>query len=344
MATPYVSGSLALLKSQFPNTSVQKLREILQSTATNIPYAYEKSLRTSVAQQGGGLINVYNAIHFESSVSPSELNLGDLDQLKPQEITIENNSGTSKTYGDTVISHEPAGETNLVPHQYRNDRDSALPGLYASYATIKFSSTSITLKAGESANFTATFQPPSDIADDFLPVYSGFIKITNNNDQFKVAYLGQPYSRYKTDYIDATSNTGTKLPELVVFDENNAQNTVTDIQTYDFGLSAPGEGYPYLNWLTLQSSQYFRIDIVPYNTTFVPDFYGFTFNETNLKYTDSETSYGVPDSALPLQYPNLPFSDIGTGADTRPTWYLWALVGVAYDYGAVPLGDLPAGD
>ncbi|KAG4430438.1 hypothetical protein IFR05_014081 [Cadophora sp. M221] len=75
---------------------------------------------------------------------------------------------------------------------------------------------------------------------------------------------------------------------------------------------------------------------------------GFTFNETN--------PYGVPDSALPLQYPNLPFSDIGTGADTsyglwyymllnrRPTWYLWALVGMAYDYGAVALGDLPAGD
>ncbi|PVH84726.1 subtilisin-like protease [Cadophora sp. DSE1049] len=348
MATPYVSGALALLKSQFPNVSVQKLREILQSTASNVPYVYDKSLRSSVAQQGGGLINVYNAIHFESSVTPSELNLGDLDQLKPRDITIENNSGRSKTY---VISHEPAGETNLLPYLYRNtptqEGISALPGLYPSYATVKFSSTSITIGAGQSANFTATFQPPNDIDDDFLPVYSGFIKITNNNDQFKVAYLGQPYSRYKADYIDATSDTGEKLPELVYFDEEYAIHTVTDIWTFDFGLSVPGGGYPYLNWVTLQSSQYFRIDIVPYNTSFVPDFYGFTFNETN--------PYGVPDSALPLQYPDLPFSDIGAGADTyglwvddtfnrRPTAFLYYLEGVAYDYGEVPFGVLPEGD
>jgi subtilisin family serine protease len=58
MATPYVSGALALLKSQFPTASVQQLREILQSTAVNVPWAYDKKIRSSVAQQGGGLINV----------------------------------------------------------------------------------------------------------------------------------------------------------------------------------------------------------------------------------------------------------------------------------------------
>lgn len=144
-----------------------------------------------------------------------------------------------------MISHEPAGETNLLPYRYRPNNEwgvSALPGLYASYATVKFSTTSITIGAGQSANITATFQPPTDISDDFLPVYSGFIKITNNNDQFKVAYLGQPYSRFKTDYIDATSNSGEQLPELLYFNEEYAQITVTDIQTFDFGLSMPGSG------------------------------------------------------------------------------------------------------
>ncbi|KAL5327253.1 hypothetical protein ACEPPN_004947 [Leptodophora sp. 'Broadleaf-Isolate-01'] len=269
MATPYVAGALALLKYKFPHASVQKLREILPSTTSNVPYVYDKSHRSSIAQQGGGLINVCNAVHFESSVTPSKLNLGDLDQFKPREIRRENNSGRSKTY---IISHEPAGETNLLPYLYRNtapvDGVSALPGLYASYATVKFSSTSITIGAGQSANFTATFQPPTDIDDDFLPF----------------AYLGQPYSRFKADYIDATSNTGEKLPELFYFDEEFAQRTVTDIETFDFGLSVPRSG-------------------------FVLDFYGFAFNDTN--------PYGVPDSALPLQYPDLPFSDIGAGADTQ---------------------------
>ncbi|KAL2074241.1 hypothetical protein VTL71DRAFT_8019 [Oculimacula yallundae] len=348
MATPYVSGALALLKSQFPNASVQQLREKLQSTATTLSYAYDKSLRTSVAQQGGGLINVYKAVNFESAVSPSELNLGDLDLLKPREITIENKSGRSKTY---VISHEPAGETNLLPNLYRGNAPvlgvDSLPGLYASYATTKFSSTSITIGAGQKANFTVTFQPPTDIDDDFLPVYSGYIKITNNNDEFKVAYLGQPYSRYKADYIDASSNIGDKLPQMLSYDENFIPHTVTEFEEFDFGLSVPGSGYPYLEWVTLQSSRYIRVDIVPYNTSFVPDFYGFTFNASN--------PYGVPASALPLQYPNFPFSKLGVGAETyglwtdtqqkyRPSLFLYYLEGMAYDYGESPLGLLPVGD
>ena len=55
MATPYVSGAYALVKSQFPNASVQQVRQMLQSTAGTIPYAYDKSIRAPVAQQGGGL-------------------------------------------------------------------------------------------------------------------------------------------------------------------------------------------------------------------------------------------------------------------------------------------------
>ncbi|KAH7360268.1 subtilisin-like protease [Rhexocercosporidium sp. MPI-PUGE-AT-0058] len=347
MATPYVSGALALLKSQFPNASVQKLRKMLQSTADTVPYVYDKSISTSVAQQGGGLINVYDAIHFESSVTPSELNLGDLDQLKPRDITIENNSGRSKTY---IISHEPAGETNLLPYLYSSKTQfgvTALPGVYASYATVKFSTTSVTIGAGQSANITVSFQPPTDIDDDFLPVYSGYIKITNNNDQFKVAYLGQPYSRNKADYLDVSSRSGDSLPQMVYFDpdQNFSRHIVRDFGEFDFGLSVPGYGYPYLDWVTLQSSQYFRFDIVPYNTSFVPDF-----------------SYGVPDSALPLKYPDLPFSNIGDGADTltmnicsyglwndngnnnRPTSFLYYLEGVAYSLGKNPIGQLPVGD
>ena len=58
MACPYAAGAYALVKSQFPEASVQTIRQKLQSTSRSIPYAYEKSLRSSIAQQGGGLINV----------------------------------------------------------------------------------------------------------------------------------------------------------------------------------------------------------------------------------------------------------------------------------------------
>lgn len=58
MATPYVTGALALLKSKFPNASVRELRERLQATTKNVPYVYDKTINAPVAQQGGGVINV----------------------------------------------------------------------------------------------------------------------------------------------------------------------------------------------------------------------------------------------------------------------------------------------
>lgn len=58
MATAYVSGSLALLKSQFPGETVQQLRERLQSSAGPTPYAFNENLLAPVGQQGVGLINV----------------------------------------------------------------------------------------------------------------------------------------------------------------------------------------------------------------------------------------------------------------------------------------------
>jgi hypothetical protein len=104
----------------------------------------------------------------------------------------------------TVITHEPAAEFNMLPSlipPVGASKKVSLEGVYPSYAGVKFSTTSITIKGGQSATFVATFDPPRDTPEAFLPVYSGFIKITNNYEVFRVAYLGQPYSRYNALYI-----------------------------------------------------------------------------------------------------------------------------------------------
>ena len=95
------------------------------------------------------------------------------------------------------------------------------------------------------------------------------------------------------------------------------------------------------------TSQLINKLLVPYNTSFVPDYYGFTFNESN--------PYGVPDSALPLQYPNLKIWDVEAGVETfgrwtgdtrnaRPSAYLYYLAGEIRDDYEWSFGDLPAGD
>jgi subtilisin family serine protease len=69
MATPYMSGAFALLKSKFPNATVQQLREIMQSTARSVPYAYDTSIQAFAGQQGSGLINV--GILFTLALKPT---------------------------------------------------------------------------------------------------------------------------------------------------------------------------------------------------------------------------------------------------------------------------------
>lgn len=203
-------------------------------------------------------------------------------------------------------------------------------GVFPSYATVSFSTTSITLKAGESGTFVATFNPPRDTPDKFLPVYSGFIKVKNNNDEFTVTYIGQPYSRAKADYIDTSDNPGLTVP--ILFSSLDFFTPIRDIGTFDFNLTS--RGYPYLEWITLQSSRYWRLDLVPYNTTFVPDFYGFNRTESNPQ--------GVPDSALPLVAPDLLLREPDAGlrsygitkfmsADQQPSGYLWSVEPDLYD-------------
>lgn len=246
-----------------------------------------------------------------------------------------------------VITHEPAGEVNIIPYAYDNTAPGK-PGALPSYASVKFSQTSITVAAGQSAVFVATFTPPKDIPDNYLPVYSGFIKITNNNDEFRVAYLGQPYSRYNAKYIDTTDKYGEGLlPAMISYDENWLPTTINDIATFNFGTGAPGQGYPYLQWITQQSIQYFTIEIVPYNTTFKPDHYGFNRTASNPD--------GVPSSALPLVYPNLKINATIAGSDVfglfneeigsaKPSLWLYYLDSQILDFGGGSLGQLPLGD
>ncbi|EFX03716.1 subtilisin-like protease [Grosmannia clavigera kw1407] len=342
MATPYAAGSYALIKSQHPTESVQQIRERLQSNAKSIVYTFDNTTRDSVTQQGAGMIDVFSAAFVPWTVSPSELNLGDLDALVPQTITVTNKSPSAKTY---TITHEPAGESNLLPEQYLvvlDGTEVALDGQYKQYATVGFSTTTLTLAPGKSASFVATFTPPTDTPDRFLPVYSGFIKVSSGFESVTVTYLGQPYSRKKADVIDNTNVTGSVVPWML--NSHDFFTPLRDIGVFDFNLS--GLGYPYLEWVTLQNSQLFYIDLLPYNTSVVPDFYGFD-NSTN--------PYGVPNSSLPMIYPPLALNFTSAGvtsyghvnqqlSNVRPSGYVWHVGPELYDDNIDVITEILPGD
>jgi len=86
MATPFVAGSAALLLSvKGKSTAVASAaRNLFQTTAQMVPSSKTDGdpLQT-LTQQGAGLINVFDAIHATTIVSPGELILNDAANFKP---------------------------------------------------------------------------------------------------------------------------------------------------------------------------------------------------------------------------------------------------------------------
>jgi subtilisin family serine protease len=79
MATPYISGIVALYLSIHGATSPLTVKNILGTTAgpvdTNNGSATIIGLKASVAQQGGGLVNAHRFIGATTEISPSVIEL-----------------------------------------------------------------------------------------------------------------------------------------------------------------------------------------------------------------------------------------------------------------------------
>ena len=90
MATPFVAGSAALLLTAKGKSKemANQARTIFQTTARVISSSKTigKPLQTAT-QQGAGLINVYDAIHSTTHVSPGELILNDTTHFHPMQVT-----------------------------------------------------------------------------------------------------------------------------------------------------------------------------------------------------------------------------------------------------------------
>lgn len=80
MATPFLAGSSALLLAvKGKSAEVAKgARTLFQTTSTRVGSSHtDADPYQTVSQQGAGLVNVYNAIHYKTAVSPGELLLND---------------------------------------------------------------------------------------------------------------------------------------------------------------------------------------------------------------------------------------------------------------------------
>lgn len=85
MATPFTAGSSALILSVRGNNArtARAVRDLLETTAQFVPSSHTDGdpLQT-VSKQGAGLVNVFDAVHTTTIVSPGELLLNDTANFK----------------------------------------------------------------------------------------------------------------------------------------------------------------------------------------------------------------------------------------------------------------------
>lgn len=261
MATPYVSGSFALIKSQFPKATIQQILDLIQTTATPLPWIYDTSIITTPAQQGAGQINVYNAIFSKSTVSPGQLLISDVTHTVygTANITITNPSLLPKTY---TLSHQGAGYTDYFL-QYEEEQQ------VAKYGSATFKTSKVTILPGKSETVLFQISPPSDVNPNLQPVFGGFIKVVSDSETFHVPYIGPPYSLYNAAYL-SISTSDPSLPGVYTL------NATTGSNIYDTGFA---EMNPSLGWghaaPTLQFTTEMRIDVLPAKTAIKAEYYGF---------------------------------------------------------------------
>ncbi|PFH53738.1 hypothetical protein AMATHDRAFT_83673 [Amanita thiersii Skay4041] len=217
MAAPSVAGCAALLvqaNRMMNNSLLSDARTLFETTGRPVlsNYTNGASLQTA-ASQGAGLINVYNAVHYKTIVTPGELLLNDTTHFQRNHtITIRNTGSSLQTYN---VSHAPAGTVNTI----HSTNSSAIAGpvpLNDRSASVELDQTSFTLPPGGMTTLLATFTPPTDVDRTTFPVYSGFIMIKSNTESLHVTYLGLAASIKDKQIIDNSDTYfGFPIPTIV---------------------------------------------------------------------------------------------------------------------------------
>ncbi|KAK7053167.1 hypothetical protein VNI00_003786 [Paramarasmius palmivorus] len=257
MATPFAAGSAALLLQVKGKSKevTQGARTLFETTSTKVPSSHTDGdpLQT-LTQQGAGLINVYNALHSTTFVSPGELILNDTAHFVGEHtISVTNTGSEDKAYS---VSHVPAGTAVSVRPGTIFPALGPVPQT-TDAATVEISSESFSLAPGESTTFTVTITPPSGLDATTFPVYSGFVEISADGESHHVSYIGLAASLIDKRVIDDTDFFfGVTIPAVL--------DSIGDVQSgptnYTFDLST--NDYPTFLYRLVFGTTIFRADLV----------------------------------------------------------------------------------
>ncbi|KAG6025222.1 hypothetical protein E4U40_002786 [Claviceps sp. LM458 group G5] len=188
MACPQAAGIIALIRQVRGATTPQEIEALLSSNSN--PQLFNDGTKfydylAPVPQQGGDLVQAYDAAYSTALLSPSGLSFNDTTHFaKGLEFTLRNTERPA-TY---KITHMPAitmyglAKDSIYVQPFPNEAVHAA-------ATLQFSETSITLRGGQTKTIKVSAIPPEGLDAKRLALRSGYIAINGTDG----ASLSLPY-------------------------------------------------------------------------------------------------------------------------------------------------------
>jgi subtilisin family serine protease len=187
MASPHTAGAVALLLEARPHTSAQSVRAILQNSADPKNWWGNPALGLdNVHRQGAGLLDVDDAILSTVRIEPGKLSLGESEAgPATRTLTLKNDGALDATFD---LSHAPALSSGAPTN-------ATAINTYTGFASVAFSTPSITVPAGGTASIDVTIAANPSLADRSM--YGGYVVFTpqGGGQTYRV-----PYAGFKGDY------------------------------------------------------------------------------------------------------------------------------------------------
>jgi hypothetical protein len=200
MASPHVAGAAALLLEAQPGMSPAAVRSTLQNYAEPRPWSGNPALGLleMTHRQGGGMLQIVDAIQGAVRVEPGKLSLGE-SQAGPvtRTLTVKNRGTSAVTL---FPSHEPALAT----------LGTFTISFFNAPATVSWSAASLTVPAGGTGTIGVTISPNATLAD--RAIYGGYLVLSPASGR----EVRVPYAGLKGDYqsIQAIVPTVNNFPWL----------------------------------------------------------------------------------------------------------------------------------
>ena len=178
MASPHVAGAAALYLQKHRDATPAQVKVALQNSADPQLFANATSptptaFLDAVHKQGAGMLDIDDAIVATTSITPSEISVGEGNAAKSFDLTITNNGNTDVGYSFTHQSALASRGTFAV-------------SLSTTAAAVATPTEPVIVPAGDSVTVTVTITPPTTMD---LRVYGGYIGITGDRT-YRVPYAG----------------------------------------------------------------------------------------------------------------------------------------------------------